>query len=65
MNDPRDQIDHRHQEMKRERIVAYSKNLGRWCICNGFATVLATAPTREEAQALAGQPLTAEQLPLF
>jgi len=55
----------RMEEMRRERIVSFSKSLNRWCVCNGFATILATAPTREEAEALRHQQLTAEQLRLL
>ena len=55
----------RMEEMRRERIVSFSKSLNRWCVCNGFATILATAATREEAEAMKHQPLTAQQLPLF
>jgi hypothetical protein len=51
-------------ELQAERIVAWSVTLRRWCVCNGFAKILATAPTREEAEALRHQHLVAEQLPL-
>jgi hypothetical protein len=52
------------EEMDRMRIVAWSQTLRRWCLCNGFAKVLATAATKEEAEALAHQLLQAYQLDL-
>ncbi len=55
----------RMEEMSRERIVTFSKSLNRWCVCNGFGKILATAATREEAERLMQQELTAQQLPLL
>jgi hypothetical protein len=55
----------RVEEMSRERIVSWSPSLQRWCVCNGLAKILATAATREEAEALKHQQLNAQQLPLF
>ena len=55
----------RMEEMSRERIVTFSKSLNRWCVCNGFARILATARTREEAEVMKDQPLNTEQLPLL
>ena len=54
----------RMQEMDRMRIVAWSQTLRRWCLCNGFATILATAATKGEAEALAHHHLQAHQLDL-
>lgn len=50
--DPRDIRDARLREMEAERIVVWSPSIQRWCICNGFAKVLATRRTREEAEAI-------------
>jgi hypothetical protein len=55
----------RVEQMRRQRIVTFSESLNRWCVCNGCARILATAATREEAEALAKQQLYAEQLRLF
>ncbi len=55
----------RMEEMRHERIVCWSQSLQRWCVCNGLATILATAPTREEAEVMKDQPLNTEQLPLL
>lgn len=54
----------RHREMEAERIVSWSPSLQRWCVCNGFASVLATARTREEAEAMK-HATQARQLPLL
>ena len=55
----------RMEEMRRERIVSWSESLQRWCVCNGLATILATAATRAEAEALKNKPFHPEQLPLL
>ena len=48
--------------LDRVRIVTWCETRRRWCVCNGFADILATAATKEEAEALASQPLQACQL---
>ena len=50
--DPRDIREARLREMEAERIVVWSPSIQRWCICNGFAKVLATSKTEEEAEAI-------------
>ncbi len=63
--DPRDAWDRRLDEMRDERIVAYSESLKLWTVCNGFASILATAPTREEAEALRHAQFHTKQLTLL
>jgi hypothetical protein len=53
------------QELRNERIVCYSQSLGLWCVTNGLAKILATAPTRELAQREADYPGSTGQLSLF
>jgi hypothetical protein len=55
----------RIEDMRRERIVSWSESLQRWCVCDGIAKILATAATREEAEALKTQQLQAQQLSLL
>jgi hypothetical protein len=62
--DPRDIRDARLREMETERIVSWSPSLQRWCVCNGFASLLATARTKEEAEAMK-HTTQARQLPLL
>lgn len=62
--DPREIREARLREMEAERSVCWSPSLQRWCVCNGFATVLATAATKEQAEAIKHTSL-ASQLPLL
>jgi hypothetical protein len=62
--DPRDIREQRLREMEAERCIAWSPSLKKWCVCNGFAKILATANTREEAEKLKTISF-AEQLKLF
>ena len=64
-DDPRAAWDLRLAEMRAERIIAYSPSLNRWCVCNGFARILATAGTQAEAEALRHAQFSAEQLNLI
>jgi len=62
------EIDAQHrrwQEMKAERMVIWSATRRRWCLCNGFAKILADFATQEDAEAHRHQHLVAEQLPLL
>jgi hypothetical protein len=62
--DPRDIRDKRLREMERERYVSWSPSLKRWCVSDGFAKILATATTEEEAEKIKNQSVV-EQLKLF